>query len=300
VGSQACIDRQFSVTDFWDRVRFYDAHHTITLGTMHMYLWGAPERVDDAENPLRTQFMTPMPADLVEPWCARFGVETLLGGYGQSEVMGATQYRHDDPVPPGSSGPPTPLVDVAVLDEDDVAVGPGETGEICVRPRQPDVIFQGSWKMPDETIHSFRNLWHHTGDLGRFDDGGNLWFVDRKKDATRHKGRSISSFEVEHIARQHPSVLHVAAVGVRDPLLEAEDELMLFVVPNPGDTVDPLDLCRFIDANAPYFFVPRYVEVVDELPATPTGKVEKYKLRERGAGPNTWDRHVESDWQPTR
>ncbi|MFL6090152.1 MAG: AMP-binding protein [Aeromicrobium sp.] len=303
-GNAACIDRKFSVSEFWDRLRFYDANHVMTLGTMHLYLWNAAERPDDADNPLRTMMMTPVLPQILEAFMTRFGIERVFSGFGQSEIMGATTYHTELPtLKPGSCGyvRSDDPVETVLLDADDRQVAIGEVGEIAVRPREPFAIFSGYFNQPEETLEASRNLWHHTGDLGRIDEDGELFFVDRKKDSVRHKGRNTSTFEVEHIARQFAGVANVAAIGVKLEELEFEEELKLCVQPVPGQAVDPLELCKFIDQNAPYFFVPRYVEFLDELPMTPTNKVQKFLLREKGNGPDVWDRDVQaSGWKPTR
>jgi carnitine-CoA ligase len=301
-GVQACIDKRFSVSDYWNRLRHFDAHHTILLGTMPLYLAQQPTRDDDADNPLRTAVINPLPRALSD-FMTRFGIERACSGFGQSEIMGATVYRSDWPLKPGSSGyvRDDDLVETRLLDDDDNPVGDGEVGEICIRPREPFAIFNGYYDEPQKTNEAFRNLWYHTGDLARRDGDGELFFADRKKDSLRHKGRNINSFEVEHIARQYPGVTDVAAVGVRLTDLEHEEELRICLLVSDGATVDPLDFCRFMDANAPYFFVPRYVDVLSDFPLTPTGKVQKFKLREKGIDESTWDRAKDAtDWSPTR
>ncbi|MBP8926971.1 MAG: ATP-dependent acyl-CoA ligase, partial [Pseudomonadales bacterium] len=120
-------------------------------------------------------------------------------------------------------------------------------------------------------------------------DKGYYYFSDRKKDAVRYKGRNISTFEVELTARRHPAIRDCAAFGVPSEELESESELKLDVLLKPGESLNPLDLAQFINDNAPYFFVPRYIEFVDSLPYTPTNKVQKFKLRERGVTPDAWD-----------
>ena len=303
-GSAACIDEKFSVSDFWDRVRFYGANHAMTLGTMHLYLWNAPERADDADNPLRTMLMNPVIPDILEPFLKRFGIDRAFGGYGQSEIMGATTYHSEMPgLKSGSCGyvRDGDVVQTALLDDDDRQVPVGEVGEICVRPNEPFALYSGYFNQPEETLKAWRNMWHHTGDLGRIDEDDELFFVDRKKDSLRHKGRNTSTFEVEHIARQHPAVAQVAAVGVTVAEFATEEELKICLVAHEGQHIDPLEFCKFMDAKAPYFFVPRYVEVLDALPMTPTNKVQKFKLRERGNTSATWDRESDApDWKPTR
>lgn len=303
-GSAACIDKKFSVSNFWDRVRFYEANHAMTLGTMHLYLWNAPERADDSDNPLRTMMTNPVIPTILDPFMKRFGIERVFGGYGQSEIMGATTYHSDMPgLKPGSCGyvRDGDPVQTSVLDNDDRPVPVGEVGEICVRPNEPFALYSGYFNQPEETITAWRNMWHHTGDLGRIDEDGELFFVDRKKDSLRHKGRNTSTFEVEHIARQHPAVAQVAAVGVTVEDFASEEELKICLVAHEGQHIDPLEFCKFMDAKAPYFFVPRYVDVLDALPMTPTNKVQKFKLREHGNTSATWDRETDApNWKPSR
>ena len=144
--------------------------------------------------------------------------------------------------------------------------------------------------IPEATLRAFSNLWYHTGDLGRRDEEGDYFFVDRKADFIRHKGRNISSFAVEATVGAHEAVAESAAHGVKTAELESEAELKIAVVLKPGHSVTAEELARFINDTAPYFFVPRYIEFLDELPHTPTGRVQKYKLRDRGVTAATWDR----------
>ena len=138
-------------------------------------------------------------------------------------------------------------------------------------------------------MNAWRNLWYHTGDLGRRDADGEHFFVDRKADFIRYKGRNIASLEVEAAVAAHPAVAQAAVHGVTSAELEAEAELKVCVVRKPGAQVGADELARFVNDTAPYFFVPRYIEFLDELPVTPTGRVQKFKLRERGVTPQTWD-----------
>jgi crotonobetaine/carnitine-CoA ligase len=283
------LDPAFSVHTFWDRVRHYGATQIFTLGTMHIYLWQAPERADDARNPVRHAGCVPMPDPLIDPFKKRFGIDTLDQGYGQSEVLGML-HRYDTlPRKPGSLGQPLPGLEVTLLDDGDRPVAAGEVGEFCCRPTEPNTLFSGYWKDPEATVAAWRNLWYHTGDLGRRDENDELFFVDRKKDFIRYKGRNISSFQVEAAFMAHPAVAQCAAHAVTSAELEAEAEMKLCLVLKAGQTATPEELCRFVNDTAPYFFVPRYVELMSALPSTPTGRVQKYKLRERGVTPETWD-----------
>lgn len=284
------IDREFSVQRFWDRCRFYGATQVTTLGAMHIYLWQAARRDDDADNPVRCAGFVPIPHELVEPMKERFGLDAVWQGYGQSEVMPATIAYPGRSWKPNSAGAARPDVDLAVLDADDEPVAVGEVGEVCVRPRKPGAIFSGYFNDPEQTLEAFSNLWYHTGDLARLDADGELFFVDRKKDVMRHKGRNIASVDVEQAARSHPGVHEAAAHGVPAAELVYEDEVKLCVVRVPGVELTAEELAGHIMDRAPYYLVPRYIEFLDELPHTPTGRVQKFLLRERGVTAQTWDR----------
>jgi crotonobetaine/carnitine-CoA ligase len=286
------LDAKFSASKYWDRCRFYQATNIVTLGAMHMFLWNAPERPDDADNPVRAASMIPLPDDLIEPMKKRFGIETIDQGYGQSESLAMFSRNAKDlhKYKPGSLGDPVPGIEIKLLDDDDIEVPAGDEGEFCIRPTEPYVIFNGYFQNPEATLESFRNLWFHTGDLGRCDAEGNYFFVDRKADFIRFGGRNISSFSVEAAVNAHPAVQQCAAHGVTSAELDSEAELKVVVVLRQGEQVSHEDIARFVNQNAPYFFVPRYIEFMDNLPLTPTEKVQKYKLRERGVTPETWDR----------
>ena len=284
------LDAEFSASRFWDRCRHYGATQTFTLGAMHMFLWNAPARPDDADNPVRHSSMIPLPDNLIGPMKERFGIKTLDQGYGQSEVMGLL-HRVDDgrTWKPGCLGEPLPGLEINLLDDTDRQVPDGDVGEFCARPTEPHVIFNGYFNNPEATLRSFTNLWYHTGDLGRRDADGDYFFVDRKSDFIRYKGRNISSFAVEATVNSHPAVAQSAAHGVTSAELESEAELKVVVVLKPDQELAAEELARFVNDNAPYFFVPRYIEFAAALPQTPTGRVQKFILRERGVTADTWD-----------
>jgi crotonobetaine/carnitine-CoA ligase len=196
---------------------------------------------------------------------------------------------HDD-VRPRGCGRPRSYVDVRLVDENDIDVKPGEVGEIVVRAKEPWSLMLGYHRMPEETVHAFRNLWLHSGDCAYQDESGQYFFVDRRKDALRRRGENISSFEVERMIISRSDIAEAAVIGV--PSEHTEEEMMVFLKLTPGAQFDPEILLHDLSERMPYFMVPRYYEVVDSFPMTPTHKVQKKALRERGVGEATWDYHA--------
>ena len=150
------------------------------------------------------------------------------------------------------------------------------------------MMSDGYYGMPEATLASRHDLWFHTGDLARRDAEGYYYFVGRRTDSIRRRGENISAFEVEEVVKLHPAVLDAAAYGVPSDL--TEDEVMVAVVPRPGHVVDPLALTEFCVGRMAGHMVPRYVDIVESLPRTPTEKVQKTVLRDRGVTAATWDR----------
>jgi crotonobetaine/carnitine-CoA ligase len=177
---------------------------------------------------------------------------------------------------------------VRIVDEDDQMLEAGQIGEIVIRPGEPYTMMSGYYKMPDETLEAFRNLWFHTGDLGYKDSDGYLYFVGRKKEAIRRRGENISAFEVEKIINQHSNVLESAAIAVPSEL--SEDEVKVVVVLKEGERLSPEELVEFCSQRMAYFMVTRFIEFRESLPKTPTQRVEKYKLQSEGNTSATWDR----------
>ena len=154
---------------------------------------------------------------------------------------------------------------------------------------QPHSIFEGYYREPEATATKFRNLWFHTGDLGRIDEDDYFYFEDRKDDYLRRRGENISSYEVETAIVKHPAVLQVGVVGVESEM--AEQEVKASIVLRDGVTLDQVDLIDHCIKTMPYFAVPRYVEYLESLPFTPSGKMQKEKLRATGAE-GCWDREA--------
>jgi crotonobetaine/carnitine-CoA ligase len=287
-GASIVLRNGFSVSGFWDDIRANDCTFFAYMGSVIHLLWAAEPSPHDADNSLRVAFGAAAPAAIVADFERRFGVE-LLEVYGSTELGPATAPKPGQ-VKRGTMGRTCPHVALQIHDELGNQLPVGVAGEIVARPAVPYGIFQGYWANPQATVQAFHNLWFHTGDRGHFDEDGYLVFSDRIKDVIRRRGENISSFEVERGVQEHPDVLECAAYAVPSDI--GEEEVMIAVVPRPGRSLDPLDVLRFCAATLPRFAVPRYLRVVDELPKTPSQRIQKYKLREIGVTHDTIDRET--------
>jgi len=148
-------------------------------------------------------------------------------------------------------------------------------------------MFEGYWGRPEATVEASRNWWYHTGDVGRIDGEGYLFFVDRKADYLRRRGENISSFEVERVLMSHGALADVAVHAVPSPL--TEDDLKVTATVKEGATVSEAELFGWCVDQLPYFALPRYIEFRAELPRSPVGRVLKRQLRAEGVTPATWD-----------
>jgi len=297
-GASMALGERFSASHFWDEIRKYKATQFNFIGAMLNYIYKQPPKENDADQPARLAVGSPISKNIYNEFRKRFNVR-FLTGYGLTE-SGLLAYHHFDEQNPkiDSFGKPSPSFEVKIVDDDDNEVPPLTVGEIVSRPKVPNVMMSGYYKMPDKTLEVFRNLWFHTGDYGMMDNDGFCYFVDRKKDYLRVGGENISSMQVEATTNSHPKIAESAALGIK---LEegAEDYMVLYLVLKQGEKLTPEELMDWCQERLPRFAVPRFVEFLDALPKTPTERVEKYKLKERGIGPNTWDR-VEAGYELKR
>ena len=286
-GATVILRRGYRNEYFWKDVAEHGATSVFLLGAIANFLWQQPESPQDSRTPLRYAGMYPV-IPQHEAFARRFGVQ-IASGYGSTENPGPCFHPPGTPFPHYQCvGAVDERAEVRILDENDNEVPRGTVGEICVRPRDPWEIMLGYWRNPEATARAFRNLWYHSGDAGYVDEEGRMYFVDRVSDSLRRRGENISSMEVEDIINQHPAVMECAVFPVRAE--ESEQEVMVSITAQPGTRIDPVEFTRFCNERMPYFMVPRYVDVVDLIPKTPTGKMEKYVLRGRGVTATTWDR----------
>ncbi|MET7400364.1 AMP-binding protein [Dactylosporangium sp. NPDC005572] len=291
-GQHAVLDAKFSTSRTWDRVRESQATIVHMLGSMMVMLANRPESPDDATLPMRVFYTAPIPRTLHRQFEQRFRCKVVTC-YALSEACKITVGGLDDDFPLDSAGRVNDeLFEVRIVNDDDTDVPANSVGEIIVRPKKPGVMFDGYWRNPEATLQQMTNLWYHTGDLGRLDADGWFFYEGRKKDALRRRGENVSAAELEEVLRQHPAVADAAAVGVPSEVLE--DDIFAIVELAPGTQLDHAELHQFCVGRLPFFMVPRYFELVDELPRNPVAKIEKYRLRTRGLTPNVWDATIQT------
>lgn len=318
-GNTVGLWNRFSPSEFWSRIRECGASAGILLDVMIPWLMSAPPSDDDRNNTLNKVHMQPLPANHHEV-ARRFGFDFVTCGFGQTEsgagfmaiidefgdqtgtppelykglskaglrasaeASGRLVVSGEKPLPPGFMGRPSPLVDVAILDQDDNRLPPGNVGQLAFRPRFPGLLLQQYLNKPEATLKAWRNLWFHTGDAVVEEQDGTFRFIDRMGGYFRVRGENVSSYEVESLLVDHPDVRAVAAVPV--PAQEgSEDDIAVFIELREAGTCTENDIAAFAVENMPKYMRPRHIRIVDALPVTPTNKIEKYKLKQMITGP---------------
>ena len=217
----------------------------------------------------------PLPAQVLKEFEARFGIP-LIEGYGLSEASPVvTKNPLDGTRKPGSIGLPIPGVEVSIQDEAGRHLGPGETGEVCVRGGN---VMQGYWKKPEETAKVMRNEWLLTGDIGFRDEEGYYYITDRKKDMLLVNGINVYPREIEEILYQFPGVKEAAVVGKPDS--RRGEQPVAFVAANDGVTLEEQPIQQFVRKRLADYKVPRRVILLPALPRNATGKILKTALRQ--------------------
>jgi crotonobetaine/carnitine-CoA ligase len=280
VGASAAIARRFSASQWLEEIQQSGATVTNAVGVMAEFVLRQPPSAGDHQHALRSVMAIPVGATWASEFEHRFGVR-LVQVYGMTECNIVSFSDPMDPLVPGCTGPVVrDLFDVAIVDpDDDRELDPGQVGEIVVRPKVPWTLMQGYFDRPQDTVAAWRNLWFHTGDAGHLDERDRLTYVDRLKDCIRRRGENISAYQVEQVLTAYPSVAEAAVVATPAES-GGEDEILALVVAD--GVLSELDLLDWARNQLPRFAVPRYVEIVDHLDKTATGKIRKDVLRQRG------------------
>jgi crotonobetaine/carnitine-CoA ligase len=282
VGAHVVIAEKFSATQFWKQVIDCGATIGHTIFTIPPILKAQPPSPLDRAHKLRAMYNASTDPEFEE----RFNVR-LVEAYGLTET-GLTIYTHWPERRQDSCGKAHEDWEIEVIDDNGLPVPTGEVGELVCRPKLPSIMMGGYLNKPEETLRTTRNLWFHCGDYVRRDADGYFYFSGRKKERIRRRGENVSGFEVERIIGTHPDISEVAAVAY--PAEAGEDDIRCVIIQRSGAGLKPAELMDWLQPRMPFFMLPRYIEFVDDMPRTPSAKIEKYKLVEAGLSSAAWDR----------
>ena len=291
VGGSIVLTEKFSASRFWDEVKEFGITTSSLMWTIPQILLALPEKPTDRDNSLRLAVALLSP-EMHTRFEDRFGL-TAVPSYSLTEdllsVIGPQNMPREKI---GSCGVPlAPDVHrIRIVDESGNDLPAGTPGEIV---KQSPVIMKGYFKNAEATAKALKDGWLYTGDLGYLDADGYLYFVDRVKDMVRRGDENISSEEVERVLNSHPQVAESAVIAVPDQIRgeEVKAYIVLKSAATP-DSVPPEDIWNFCKPHLAAFKVPRFIEYRDELPKTPSSKVQKNILRDESkqGGGRVFDR----------
>jgi crotonobetaine/carnitine-CoA ligase len=274
------LAERFSTSRFWDQVRDNRITCFYCIGSMTSFLYNMPPSERDRQHYVRMVQTSGIPPRIHQAWEERFGVP-VFEIYASTETTADIAVTHDMDRKVGTAciGRPVYYREARIVDENDIELARGEVGEIVLKRGQG--MMKGYYKDPEATEMAFRGGWFHSGDLGYQDEDGDYHFVGRKKDIIRRGGENISAASVEQVLMDHPKILDAAVIAVKDPI--RGEEVKAYIVPNAGVELTPEEIIEFCQQNMAAFKVPRYLEFKDELPKTPSERVQKGKLIEEKA-----------------
>lgn len=275
-GGSIVLAPRFSASRHWEtiarhRVTYFGSVATMLSLLNHTYPEGVPTGVDISSLRFALCGSAPVPVEVIERFESLF-CRPVIEGYGLSESTCRSTFNPLDGRRAGSVGLPIGN-EVKVFDSNDREVGPGEIGEIVLRGPN---IMKGYYHNPAATDEAFRSGWFHTGDLGYKDEDGYFYIVDRKSDMIIRGGENIYPREIDEVLYRHPSIKDAATIGVADPLYG--EEVKSFVVLKDGGQATEQELIEFCRAYLADFKCPKRIEVIDEIPKGPTGKLLKREL----------------------
>lgn len=270
-GGHAIMRDRFSLSRFWDEIIKYNVTWFMCLGSVQQLLYSAAPSDKDRAHKVTRIWSTPAPVPKAD-FDKRFGLHVIPGGgYGSTDAgwVVTPQWDHD-------GGVVLPHFEVAIVDDNDDLLPPGQKGEIVIRPKEAGVMSDGYFGMANKTNESRRNLWFHTGDIGWLDEDGLFYFTCRKFERIRIKGELVSGFEVEEGVLTHPDITDAAAIGIAADY--GEEEIRLFVTLREGSSVTIDEITAHCQKTMAKFMVPRFITILPALPRTLTGKTEKGEL----------------------
>lgn len=280
-GATLVVERRFSASRFWRIAADTRASEVNIIAAVGHILARRPAQEFRPDHGIVKVYGAPIAADVAEVFRHRFGIATLIEGYGLTEAPAVCTQPFDGERRIGSMGRAArhpgwngPFVQLRVVDEAGHDVSPGEPGELLVRS---PVVMQGYYRDEAQTRDAFSGGWLRTGDIVRRDPDGCHTFVSRKKDIIRRRGENISVAEVERVIRLHPRVRDVAVIAVDSEL--GDDDMLAVVLPTDSGDIKEAEIAGWCRAKLAPHKTPRYVTFVSALPYTPSHRVAKHRLR---------------------
>ena len=284
-GATLVAHPRFSASRFWDTCRREGVTAFNFMGAVAAILERAPAAETDHRHQVRRAYGGPAPEALTSRFLDRFGVQLLEAD--ASTELGDVAASTPTARRAGSAGRPVPEYEVVIRDDDGHPLPAGQIGQITASPRAQSIIFTGYTGNDDATNRVLRDGWFTTGDRGRLDDDGYLYFAGRRADVIRRRGENIATWDVEQVVAALPGVLDAAAVGVPSEL--TEEEVLVAVSAAPGTTLTAPQVHAWCLDRLPRHAVPRYIRILDDLPRNTATKVTKGELRGHGVPPDAWD-----------
>ncbi len=286
-GGSVAVVESFRTEEFWALVNRLGVTYSLLMGSIATFLAKRPVTDEERQTTLKSVLIAPLTTEAMA-FAKRVGLDWYTV-FNMSEIA-TPLISERNPEKVGTCGRLRKGAEVRIVDEHDQRLPDGTVGELIVRDEEPWALNSGYHKNAEATVNAWRNGWFHSGDAVMCDADGDYFYIDRVKDSIRRRGENISSYEVETEVSAHPDVAETAAIAV--PSEHGEDEVMVVVIPVEGRSLDAAELVTFLVPRMAHFMVPRYVRIVDELPRTPTMKVQKAKLREQGITSDTFDREA--------
>lgn len=285
-GGRTVIRKDFPRERTLEDLRQSGATHWVVLPFIMREMLAAPERPDDADNELRIVMSIGLTETMITDFQNRFDCK-LASGYGSTEAGMVCRFQTQRPA---SAGRVSDRCEMRIVGADGLDAAPEETGEIWVRARQPFDCMLGYYNMPEATAAAFSGEWFKTGDLGYLDQDNYLHFSDRLKDSLKRRGENISTFEVEKALLTYPGISGVAVIGYGQAAdMDEEVRAFIEVSSDAREKFDYGNLLRHCSQNLAYFMIPRFIDLVAELPRTSLGKIEKQRLKEIPLTRTTFD-----------
>jgi len=279
-GSHIILGARFGASTYWQQVTELGATVGVIVPTITAILMAQPESPYERQHKLRVMFNSK--AD--EAFHERFGVE-LVETYGMTEIGHVISAPYAERRA-GSSGRRLDHWDIKLIDPDGSEVAEGVSGELVVRPRIEGIMMSGYLNKPDKTAEALKDGWFHTGDYGRFDGDGYFYFEGRKAERIRRLGENISAEQIEAVVDRHPAIAE--SVALPHPSTMGEDDIRIVAALQPKQNLSETELFDWLGEKLPGFMLPSYIELVEDLPRTQSGKVSKLALLRAGLSDSVW------------